>query len=183
VVCVTLFSGGLRISPQVKNRVQFPNAQYDIKKNNDVKSLNYALQFDGRTFVSEKWRKLSIWDITFNVLGHIIQGQNVQGCKNVQVRNVITLDKIFARNINKLSSWQIFKGLHGEKCIKSKSLIFWLKLRTHCEGGLIKLQKCPVQSGNLLDVDLFVASEDECLSKCSRVPTCLYYYFYTAPLR
>jgi hypothetical protein len=75
---------------------------------------------------------------------------------------------------------QLIRGylIHRRRNRYSSSQCFFF---TKSHG--IGLQKCPVQSGNLLDVDLFVATEEDCLDKCTRVPTCLYYYFYTAPLR
>ena len=42
-------------------------------------------------------------------------------------------------------------------------------------------QKCPVQNGNLLDIDLFVDSDQECAGKCQRNEKCFFYFFYTAP--
>ena len=44
-------------------------------------------------------------------------------------------------------------------------------------------QKCPVQNGNLLDVDLFVESDSECAAKCEKNEKCFYYFFYTAPTK
>ena len=44
-------------------------------------------------------------------------------------------------------------------------------------------QKCPVQNGNLLDVDLFVESDRECAKKCEANEKCFFYFFYTAPTK
>ena len=44
-------------------------------------------------------------------------------------------------------------------------------------------QKCPVQNGNLLDVDLFVESDKECAQKCQENEKCFFYFFYTAPTK
>ena len=44
-------------------------------------------------------------------------------------------------------------------------------------------EKCPLQNGNLIDVDLFVESDAECRMKCEQHEKCFYYFFYTAPTK
>ena len=44
-------------------------------------------------------------------------------------------------------------------------------------------EKCPLQKGTLIDVDLFVESDDECRKKCEDHEKCFYYFFYTAPTK
>ena len=44
-------------------------------------------------------------------------------------------------------------------------------------------EKCPLQNGNLIDVDLFVESDAECRRKCEASEECFYYFFYTAPTK
>ena len=44
-------------------------------------------------------------------------------------------------------------------------------------------EKCPLQNGNLIDVDLFVESDEECRAKCEKHDKCFYYFFYTAPTK
>ena len=44
-------------------------------------------------------------------------------------------------------------------------------------------EKCPLQNGNLIDVDLFVESDAECRRKCEAKEECFYYFFYTAPTK
>jgi len=44
-------------------------------------------------------------------------------------------------------------------------------------------QRCPLQNGNLLDVDLFVASEAACKLTCEKHEKCFFYFFYTAPTK
>ena len=44
-------------------------------------------------------------------------------------------------------------------------------------------EKCPLQNGNLIDVDLFVESDVECRRKCEAKEECFYYFFYTAPTK
>ena len=43
--------------------------------------------------------------------------------------------------------------------------------------------KCPMQNGNMIDVDLFVESDAECRRKCEQHEDCFYYFFYTAPTK
>jgi len=44
-------------------------------------------------------------------------------------------------------------------------------------------QRCPLQNGNLLDVDLFVADDAACQAKCEKHEKCFFYFFYTAPTK
>ena len=44
-------------------------------------------------------------------------------------------------------------------------------------------QRCPLQNGNLLDVDLFVADDMACKMKCEKHEKCFFYFFYTAPTK
>ena len=44
-------------------------------------------------------------------------------------------------------------------------------------------EKCPLQNGNLVDVDLFVESDAECKTKCENHEKCFFYFFYTAPTK
>merc|ERR1719186_858842 len=39
-------------------------------------------------------------------------------------------------------------------------------------------QLCPLQDGNLLDVDLFVSTEAECKEQCTDHENCFFYFFY-----
>jgi len=55
----------------------------------------------------------------------------------------------------------------------------------HVDGAAIDTapQRCPLQNGNLLDVDLFVASDMDCMMKCEKHEKCFFYFFYTAPTK
>lgn len=44
-------------------------------------------------------------------------------------------------------------------------------------------QRCPLQNGNLLDVDLFVEDDSSCMMKCEKHEKCFFYFFYTAPTK
>ena len=44
-------------------------------------------------------------------------------------------------------------------------------------------EKCPLQKGTLIDVDLFVESDEACRKLCEDHEKCFYYFFYTAPTK
>ena len=39
-------------------------------------------------------------------------------------------------------------------------------------------QRCPVKNGNLLDVVLFVESEEMCKMRCQTEEKCIFYFYY-----
>jgi len=66
------------------------------------------------------------------------------------------------------------------------SLIFTFSAVTLCINGAAIItapQRCPLQNGNLLDVDLFVADDETCKMKCEKHEKCFFYFFYTAPTK
>jgi len=66
----------------------------------------------------------------------------------------------------------------------SLTLSFCL-LATFVDGAAIITapQRCPLQNGNLLDVDLFVFDDAACKMKCEKHEKCFFYFFYTAPTK
>lgn len=58
------------------------------------------------------------------------------------------------------------------------SVLFCLPLAINGASIVMAPQRCPLQNGNLLDVDLFVPSEADCVDKCSTHDKCFFYFFY-----
>ena len=62
-----------------------------------------------------------------------------------------------------------------------KQLLSLLLLPVLSKGAAIveAPQRCPLQEVNLMDVDLFVDTEEECVDICARHDNCFFYNFYT----